>query len=481
MIFPKSIRARLTLWYVAVLAAVLSICAVIVYGLLAQSRVDQLEARLEVAVRVVASSLEHEIEEHSGISPGEASFRKVLGAIHHLSFPDLALVVMGNGAIAGEKPDADGFRIPERELSRASAAPLTDQPEAGSPMRWSEAGRRYMAIRIKVKGAGSYLFVSSSSEKEADQDNVTVRNAVLAALPIPLLLSAAGGWWLAKKSFAPVNAMIDAVEGITATALDRRLPEPASDNELARLARTFNHLLARLENSFDLQRRFMADASHELKTPVSVAHTAAQVALDSPHRAESEYRDALEVIDAQMRRLGRVVQDMFLLARVDAGGAVPLRISKFYLDEVLAGCARAARVLAGPRNIRIVEAEYRESPFSGDELLLRQAVMILLHNAIQYAGHGAEVRLSLAGENGAYQISVADNGPGIPKEMQEKIFERFFRADKARSRGAVDSGGAGLGLPIAKWIASVHGGSLDLASSTPQGSLFRLRVQSTLY
>ena len=308
----ESIRTRLTIWYLAVLAAVLVIASFIVYGLLAQSRIAGLEAKLDIAIRVVAASLEHEIEEHEGVSAGEASFRGVLLVIHHLTFPDLALAVARSGALIGEKADALAAHIHASDLTRAAAAPPTSNPQTGATLRWSHEGRRYSAMRLNLAGGQSYLFVSSASERQAEQENIAIRNAFLLGLPIPLLLSAAGGWWLARKGFAPVIAMMDAVEGITATALDRRLPVPPGRDEISRLAHTFNSLLGRLQHSFELQRQFMADASHELRTPVSVTQTAAQIALDSPHRTEGEYREALEIIEAQMRRLTRVVEDMFL-------------------------------------------------------------------------------------------------------------------------------------------------------------------------
>jgi heavy metal sensor kinase len=475
----KSIRTRLTIWYLAVLTAVLVLASIIVYGLLAQGRIAALEGKLEIAIRVVAASLEHEIEEHEGTASGEESFRGVLLVIHHLTFPELAIAVERGGIPVAAKADTQSTRIHPSDLERAASAPPTSDPQTGATVRWSHGGRRYSAMRLNLTGAQSYLFVSSASERQAEQENVAIRNAFLLGLPIPLILSAAGGWWLARKSFAPVIAMMDAVEGISAKALDRRLPVPATGDEISRLAHTFNNLLERLQHSFDLQRQFMADASHELRTPVSVTQTAAQVALDSPHRTEGEYREALEVIKAQMGRLSRVVRDMFLLARVDAG-AVPLQISKFYLDELVQSCARAARLLARDQEVKIEVAELPEALCSGDESLIRQALMILLDNAIKYAGTGALVQVALTAGDGDYRIVVIDSGPGIPRDAHSRIFERFFRVDKSRARDAAGAGGTGLGLPIARWIAESHQGSLELVDSGPTGSRFELRIAQQL-
>ncbi|MGC4014780.1 MAG: histidine kinase dimerization/phospho-acceptor domain-containing protein [Luteolibacter sp.] len=192
---------------------------------------------------------------------------------------------------------------------------------------------------------GEYMIVSGESELETEREVATLRQSFLLGVPIAVLLSALGGYWLARKSLAPVVLISQTVETITSRNLERRVPILNPGDELGLLAQTFNRLLERLGTSFEQQRRFMADASHELRTPVSVAHTATEVTLEKPNRTEAEYREALQIIDGQLRRLKRVVEDMFLLARADSG-AVPLRLSKFYLDELLADTAAAACVSA---------------------------------------------------------------------------------------------------------------------------------------
>src|SRR6185436_13138843 len=215
------------------------------------------------------------------------------------------------------------------------------------------------------------------------------------------------------------------------------------------LATTFNALLARLNAAFARQHQFMTDTSHELRTPLSVIHTAAGVTLEREHRGEDEYRDALKVIDEQTRRLTRIVEDMFTLTRADAGSH-PLRQTKFYLDELLAEAARAAAVLAAHKGVIIDVASSPETPYYGDEDLLRRMILNLLDNAIKHTPPGGVIRIRLKRQEAKYLITIADTGTGIPAEAQPHIFERFYRADKARARAETDNGsGAGLGLAIA--------------------------------
>jgi two-component system OmpR family sensor kinase len=249
-------------------------------------------------------------------------------------------------------------------------------------------------------------------------------------------------------------------------------------------------LLARLDSSFDLQRQFMTDASHELRTPLSVMRTATQVILERPRRDENEYRDALAMIDDQTRRLARIVDDMFTLARADAGRR-PLANSAFYLDELIAETARAAGVLAARKGVAVETARLPEISYYGDEHLLRQMLLNLLDNAIRHTPAGGGVRVNLNQFEKRYEVVVADTGDGIPVEAQPHIFERFYRADKARMRSdaTINSaseaanggangagGGAGLGLAIARWVAEAHGGAIRLVRSDPAGTVFAVTL-----
>jgi signal transduction histidine kinase len=249
--------------------------------------------------------------------------------------------------------------------------------------------------------------------------------------------------------------------------LDERLQVENPRDELGRLAATFNELLSRVSGAFHIQRRFMADASHELRTPISVVRTTASVILSKPHRDEEEYRTAVAVVETQARRLTRIVEDMLRLARADSGDVV-LQARPFQLDEMLLESVQAAVVLAAQKEIQISVADLPEAPFEGDEDLLRQMVMNLLDNAVKYTPPRGRIEVSLACLEEQYVIRVADSGNGIPQEAQAHVFDRFYRVDQGRAQP-----GAGLGLAIARWIAEMHAGSLELEASGPHGSIFR--------
>jgi signal transduction histidine kinase len=246
---------------------------------------------------------------------------------------------------------------------------------------------------------------------------------------------------------------------------------PAGSDELGRLARAFNRLLERLKSTLAMQRRFMADASHELRTPVSVIQITTEVTLDRPDREIWEYRDALEICQEQSARLSRTVEGMLALARADAGGyrVTPRPID---VDDLVAECAKAASMLASAKQIHLDTAIEPGVSMRGDDALLRQLVTNLLDKAVRYTPPRGRVTVTVTRDETYVTISIADTGPGIAPADRERIFERFVRLDPARSA----SPGAGLGLPIARWIAAQHGGTLSLQPSTAAGSVFIARL-----
>jgi signal transduction histidine kinase len=230
-------------------------------------------------------------------------------------------------------------------------------------------------------------------------------------------------------------------------------------------------LLNRLSESFDRQRRFMADASHELRTPVAILRGESEVALSQQARSPDEYRESLDVMHHESERLTRIVEDLFTLTRADAG-QYPLQPTDFYLDELVAECVHSARTLAQAKKISLTFEGAPESLIHADESLVRRMLLNLLDNAIKYTREFGRVTVSCQRNGREYAVNIADTGCGIPAEMRPRIFERFFRADKARSHSENDGGGAGLGLAISRWIAEAHHGRLELARSDSTGSTF---------
>ncbi|MGB9435232.1 MAG: ATP-binding protein, partial [Candidatus Acidiferrum sp.] len=331
-------------------------------------------------------------------------------------------------------------------------------------------GYRVLAQTLSLSGRSYTLIVLQSlhSQKEMMED---IRNTFLLAIPIALLLASFGGYFLARKSLSPIAAMVFEARGMGAANLHRRLSVANERDELGQLAQTFNQVLERLEASFEQQRRFMADASHELRTPVAILQGEAEVTLSQPERSPGEYRETVAILREESRRLAHIIDDLFTLARADAG-QYPLTLRDAYLDELASEALVRARSLALSKGIVLQPAIEENLPIQADEALLGRMLLNLLDNAIKYSPSGSTVTLACRRDGDRYLLSVSDNGPGIPVELQPRIFERFFRADKARSRSEGETGGAGLGLSIARWIVEAHKGHLELIRSDAGGSTF---------
>jgi heavy metal sensor kinase len=290
---------------------------------------------------------------------------------------------------------------------------------------------------------------------------------ILAGLaPLAILGAAAGGWWLAGRALAPVDAMVESARRITAEDLSQRVAVPPADDELGRLASGLNDMLARLERAFSSARRFSADAAHELRTPLTILKGEVEVALASTQTPD-EYRRVLASAQEEVDRLAALVEDLLFLARADAGVAPPPQDSvdlRAVLDD--AGPALIALAERGGQHLTVDT----NGPVlvRGSAPLLLRVVVNLVDNAIKYTPTGGQVFVRLAAA-GQAELTVRDTGPGIAADDQARVFDRFFRGDPARERG-----GTGLGLALTRSIVQLHGGRITVESQPGQGTCFRV-------
>jgi heavy metal sensor kinase len=472
-----SVRVRLTLWYTAVLTLVLIVLSLITYFIFWRSTLQRTDVNLSELSEAFLTTLDAEAKDQSG-----ADSLRLAGqvAITEHRFRDHVFAIF----------DESG-RIVVSSQDVPPAAPATGSSAAGalsshSFQRFLEASSRTERLFSNVKGGEdgyrgfarhfssdgkTYILVILQSLHPQEEMLEEVTSTFAWVIPIAIVLASVGGYFLARKSLAPVVAMSRQAGRIGAANLHERLQVQNDRDELGHLARSFNSLLDRLSQSFERQQRFMADASHELRTPVAILRGEAEVALSQQSRSLEEYRESLGVLHQEAERLTHIVEDLFTLTRADAG-QYPLQPRDFYLDELVAECVHSARTLALAKKISLNFQEASESPIHADESLLRRMILNLLDNAIKYTAEGGHVTVTCSRAGDEYALSIMDTGGGIPADLQPRIFERFFRVDKARSRAENDGSGAGLGLSISRWIAEAHHGRLELTRSDSIGSTF---------
>jgi heavy metal sensor kinase len=288
---------------------------------------------------------------------------------------------------------------------------------------------------------------------------------LFAFLPIALVLIGGLGYFLARKALAPVDQLRRLTEEISADRLDRRLPIANPTDELGRLTKTVNAMIARLERSFAEIRRFTADASHELRTPLTAIRTEAEVAL-AKALSTSDYQQLVGSILEECERLTRLTDQLLTLCREDAGKTPPLR-QPVDLTRLLEGVVETMQPLAEVKRLDVHTASNGPLCIQGDESRLRQVFYNLLDNAIKYTPEGGKIDIQLSKRNHAAVVSLRDTGMGIPPEHLPHVFDRFFRVDKARSR---EQGGTGLGLSIVQSIVAAHGGNIELSSAPGKGT-----------
>jgi two-component system, OmpR family, sensor kinase len=439
MRWPSTLRWRLTAWYTALLGAPLIALAVGFYVLFAHTLMQRTDRFIGDAL--TAFSRELIAERRAALTAKQA----IQSTVEEVRFRDLHIAVLDSmGATIAMTP-LPARQGPYRVLSRV----VTLGPEA---------------FRL----TGSYSIADDAEVLE------WLRGVLLVLVPLLILAAATGGYFLAGRGLSPVAAMASHAAEISATNLKERLPV-SGGGELAGLARVINDLLDRLEASFEQQRRFVSEASHELRTPTAILRTEADVTLAQEHRTPAEYRASMLTIRDAARRLTRIVDDLFVLARADSEN-VAARREDLYLEELVHGAVQAVRSLADARHVHVELGNAIEAPFAGDPHLLDRLLLNLLDNAIKHSPEHGRVTVEMARVDHQYEIRVADAGKGIPAVDQQRIFERFVRLGPNQQGEDAEQEGAGLGLAIARRIANAHGGSVDLLESRPGRTVFRVRL-----
>ena len=456
-----SLGFRLSAWYFLVFACGIAAFSVAAWFAMRASLYHAIDEALQDRVRGVQTFMEKQISSLS-IPEIRDEFRE-----HSVLGPggDLFQVCDGTGQLLYRSIPLESNNVPVALPGVLSAPRFETLPVQGHLLR-------FYSQRISVNGKAYTVQVAATVDEALE---ALQRFRVILALVAPLLLIAAiaGGYWISRRALAPVDEISRAAQRISIENLTDRLQVPQTGDQLQRLSETLNEMLARLEASIRRMRQFTADASHELRAPVSLIRTTAEVAALKRDRPANEYLEALDDILEEAERTSQVVDSLMLLARTDSGkeslDCVPVDACTIVRDA-----AEQGERLARNRGVDfILDLPSAPVPIQADAEALRRALLILMDNAAKYTARGGSIRVGVTRRDRFAIASVADTGIGIAPQDLPRLFDRFWRADRARSR---EQGGAGLGLSIAKSIVEMHGGSISVRSEPGKGSVFTIRV-----
>ncbi len=458
-----SFRLKLSLWNVLILSLVLVAGGGIWHAGLSRSLARQLDEEL---LRIV---LEQDVLREGLRAAEEIDCVFVDRFARRFSLGELYQVVDDQGVRYCGVEDGQVLLPPlEAWMLKAvrSEGPMLSRVEpAGEP------ALRQLVVPLGRRADRRLFFQAAKDLRRVEEPLRELRGLMLLYSPVALILVATCGWLLAGRALAPVKCITHAMRKITAENLHRRLPANKAEDEITRLAESFNAMLARLDESFRKIRQFSSDASHELRTPLTILRGETEVALRWAKKPV-EFRKTLESSMEEIDRMGRIIEDLLTLANSEAG-ARSLVIKPFSLSDLLQALYLQANALGEAKKIttslKLDVAE--EIRLLGDELRLRQLFLNLIANAVKYTPSGGSIEISLAMQDGEARVSVRDTGIGIAKEHLPHIFDRFYRVDKARNR---EDGGTGLGLAIVKSLAEAHGGRVEVSSAPGEGTEFRV-------
>ncbi len=458
---PTQLRVRLTLWYMGVLAGLLILAwggtfAVLFWQL--RSQLDHFAVQeIETVEGLLYFTAQGELQMHEEYHNHPES-KDVIDRFVEVLAP-AGSILYRNG------------RLGNRTLG---AAPLAGEGVGGYSVRserLADGTRVRLVSRLhSLEGRPILIRLGHTEEPLWSRLNEMLLGSMF-VLPVVLALAGFAGYGLVRRALGPIEQMARRAKEITPQRLHDRLPNDDTDDELGQLARVFNETLARLEQAFEQLRRFTSDASHELRTPLAAIRSVGEVGLQKDG-TRSEYRDTIGSMLEEVNRLTSLVENLLTISRADAG-SLQLELVEVPVLQLAREATALFEVLVEEKALSLVLSGDESATVLGDRLFLRQAFINVLHNAVKYSPVGGQIRIRVLRSSDDVVVEIEDDGPGVPIEDRQNLFDRFYRVDKARWR---ESGGAGLGLAIAKWVVEAHGGIIGIDSEIKAGSLFRFHL-----
>ncbi|NOY98039.1 MAG: sensor histidine kinase [Chloroflexi bacterium] len=446
-----TLRARLTFLYATLLGGILLLFGMGVYGLVNVMLTRQVDSLLN----------------NTALEILEVTRVDSVGELTVLRLPPLGMTANVYVQVWDREGHLQASSLGNDQIDQSfdPAGLMTSQPVFRT-VKFQNVHMRVFSVPLIVGKRPVGILQAATSLNVIDSVRQDLLYVLIVAAIISMALAALGSWFVIGQALAPLETVVETAEQINrADDLSRRIPyHGPPDDEIGQLIHTFNQTLERLENLFTSQHRFLADVSHELRTPLTVIK--GNVGL--MRRMQTIDEETLTSIDQESNRLTRLVGDLLLLAQAETG-KLPLNQEPVELDTLLLEVLQEMHVLAGDK-VRLKITDIDQVLVNGDRDRLKQVLLNLVANAIQYTPAGGEVFLSLSKVGEQARLIVRDTGPGIPKEAQKHIFERFYRAEKSRTRSK--SSGFGLGLSIAYWIVTQHGGRIEVDSKDGQGTTF---------
>ncbi len=458
----RSLKLRLTLWYAAATAVVVAVFAWVVYEIVEHRLGAELDRQLRIDFDVIEAQLDKD-------ATGQIRWL-VRGAHGDEGYARLS--AWFEVWSEGKQLLFRHWPVREADIKNPLPAPVESILRFYTVELEHDLHVRIMERPARVHELGVIVRVFRD-ETDTRRTLAQIVEVFVLAAPLAVFLASLGGYFVARRSLAPVAAMAEQAKQITSESLAERLLNPNPHDELGQLAAVFNQTLQRLENSFTELKRFTADASHELRTPLTALRTVGEVALrqgDNPTALRETIGSMLE----EAQRLNDLIESLLTLARMESG-KVSIRLEPVKLAELAKEVRENLNVLAAEKQQTIELSGDDGLTGTADRLLLRQALMNIVHNAVRYAPPQTRISIRISSRDGDASIEVADQGPGVASEHHMKLFERFYRLDKSRSRA---EGGHGLGLAIAKRSVEQQSGRIELESELGKGSVFRIVVPS---